>query len=778
MPPEAPATEIPAPATPFPVAETPEPAPTPAPQPEPGSNVPPALPAPLWFIAAGSGQVLRLERDGFTVTPVTSEAAPVEAFDVVGTLLALVTGNDLVLIDLAAGTRTVKVAGAPFDGEDYEAMHREKIGRPAISPDGSTIVFARNGIQTISTGADNTVTELLPNSPFPDFSDPDFEFPEGPLRIFGGATWSPDGQRLVVSFGYYPEAGNLGLYEMADGSFVDLGDLPVPGDLFIPTCCDATWSADSTTLWITSDITIYGVPGITRVDAIGRSLHPVIFHDFSDPDDTPKLFRSALPGADGSLLTFMGEAWEPGAIPPFNMTRVEADGTIAPFGMGLPTAWLYLGREALWSPDGSGIVLAETRYNSRWDDLGTLRWFYPDARMPLTLPITGHDLRWGSPVQPLSADPDLDTLRAQAATDFDVIVGEDVDAIDVVRVLSADRPLWAAFSTGFHSWDPPRGHFVALYEWSGSGWVNLGQIDLSDGGMVADEVVYSPDYNSAVTQAYLNREDVWLLVSGGVGAHGGLLVLLRHTGDALVPVATHFNSSPGAGFVEDVTGDGLHELVLDQTEAYIFCYACGVRLADYELRYWDGTALVSHLPEAVTEGGISAENREAINQALLYARAGLWSDVANTLYGVDGGSNAAARRTLAWLRLTEAGRALYGYESPYPLLSRLFYGDYPGATFSFYEMTPQQILDPAGPWLVGTVGEIWMDPWLPEIVAISDRALALQPDNAGAWFLRGWAKYVLNSADASARADIAQAAALNPANVIYTPVADYLATLP
>lgn len=771
----APVEPTAAPVEPTAAPSEPTAVPTAAPT-EPSTPALTVLPAAVYFISAHNQQVQRLERDGVMVTPITAEAGPVLDYDVRGDWLVYVVNNDLIALDLASGTRTVKVAGAPFDPEDYEAAYRERIAHPRIAPDGSRIAFARDGIQTVSLGPDATIATLLANDALPDFSNPDVVFPEGPLRVFNGADWSPDGARLVVRFGYYPEGGGLGLYDVADGSFVDLNDLP-GDDPNTVTCCEAAWSADGTTLYITSDILVYGAPGVTRVDAVARAKSALVAHDFEDASQPIRLFRSALPQPDGSLLTFGGQVYDFGETSGYTASRVTADGAVASLELG-PLNYLFLGRDILWAPDGSGVLLSQARYNSRWDDLGTLRWFYTDARLPLTLPISGHTLRWSGPPQAVTAEPDLAALKAQAAADFGVALGTDVDDIQLLRVLAADRVLYAPYSVGSHSWDPPKGHFVGLYEWTADAWQQLAQIDFADAGTVGDEVVYGPDYAGDLRQAYLNRDDIWLFLEGGVGAHGGLALLLRHDGSALGVAAFGFNSSPGAGYIEDVNGDGFHELILDETEPYVFCYACGVRLASYTILRWDGSAVTAWTPTPVTSSAVDAASRDSLNQALDLARAELWLDVESTLYGVDPGSDETAQFNLAYLRLTAAGRANAAYGSPFPLLAYFFYGDYASATFALDGFTPAEILDPNGPWLVGTVAEGFFEPWLPTIVEISSLAIAQQPDNSGAYFLRGWANYLQDAADASARADIAQAAALNPSNVIYSPVAAYLATLP
>ena len=71
----------------------------------------------------------------------------------------------------------------------------------------------------------------------------------------------------------------------------------------------------------------------------------------------------------------------------------------------------------------------------------------------------------------------------------------------------------------------------------------------------------------------------------------GVCNIVRLAGDVLSEELDNFSSSAGACQVMDVDGDGANEVVLDATDYYVFCYACGVRKYDYTVQRWNGHGL-------------------------------------------------------------------------------------------------------------------------------------------------------------------------------------------
>src|SRR5690606_26187150 len=108
--------------------------------------------------------------------------------------------------------------------------------------------------------------------------------------------------------------------------------------------------------------------------------------------------------------------------------------------------------------------------------------------------------------------------------------------------------------------------------------------------MASTEPTHMPDYLSpgSVRQAAIVPDELWIALDGGAGAHSGVYHLLRFTGDALTDELAAFNSSPGVGSERDLNGDGVGEAIVNQTEYYVFCYACGVRIPAFGLWRWTG----------------------------------------------------------------------------------------------------------------------------------------------------------------------------------------------
>jgi len=123
----------------------------------------------------------------------------------------------------------------------------------------------------------------------------------------------------------------------------------------------------------------------------------------------------------------------------------------------------------------------------------------------------------------------------------------------------------------------------------------------------------------SLTQVQVEPGQVWLELQSGAGAHSGCYDLLRFDGQELRLAASGFNSSPGAGWTGDLNGDGNLDVVLDQTEPYVFCYACSVRLRQYQVLTWDGQDLaevrLNELPATAPQ-----PLREANDRAVELAR--------------------------------------------------------------------------------------------------------------------------------------------------------------
>jgi len=180
--------------------------------------IPDILPAALYFLQ--DGQIQRLESDGVTLTQFTQEAQPITDFDVspVDARLVYVAGNSLIEANPQYGTRIVKVVGTPLGEKpppDWVVPH---ISSPHFSPDGSQIAFGLNGINLIPAGEATEYTLLLPSDPYPEPNNP----PRSAVRFFFPDQWSPDGTKLAVFMAYWPEGGNIALFDLPTSSLIEI----------------------------------------------------------------------------------------------------------------------------------------------------------------------------------------------------------------------------------------------------------------------------------------------------------------------------------------------------------------------------------------------------------------------------------------------------------------------------------------------------------------------------------------------------------------------------
>ena len=328
-----------------------------------------------------------------------------------------------------------------------------------------------------------------------------------------------------------------------------------------------------------------------------------------------------------------------------------------------------------------------------------------------------------------------------------------------VEVLPLTPDLWAAYTSGFRAFDPLKNHAVAIFSQEDGFWIELGRVELECGDYVDSR---------SIRQVALDQTSIWLAADTGAGAHSGCFDLLRWDGAALTIAASGFNSSPGAGDVRDVDGDGQPEVVLNATDPYVFCYACGVRLYNISILRWDGTQLLpvelSPLPDDTV-----ADLREANNRAVELAGASLFPAALPLIDAALG--YAPSDERVYWnhklIHALAQGRSDYAGSTPYPLLNWVFYGDWDAAQAELSEYTPAQLFDPQRVLLQETAAAGWEEALADWILAYSGPALAAQPELAPAWFLQGWAHFLKDPSDPAVRTDVEQAARLAPDEALY-----------
>jgi hypothetical protein len=393
----------------------------------------------------------------------------------------------------------------------------------------------------------------------------------------------------------------------------------------------------------------------------------------------------------------------------------------------------------------------------------------PNTAVPTEPPIT---------TPPPTAVPDTDDLLAIVQADLPA------NAFDGVTVMplyapESERRLWAVHSTGFRNFDldPLPNHFLAIYTYEDGSWLELARENLNPDTV---EFYASPDIlpEQGVNQVDVNQAYIWLAVDGNVGAHGGTFQLYRFDGATLHLEAAASSDSPGVGYLEDLNDDGRPELILRLHDYYVFCYACGVRNLYFQVLTWDAVnermLEVSIQPMLMGQQGHPA--RPFTNRAVELANAGLWLDA---LIQIEAAEQIAAQTAeptdtfiLEWdaalIRFyNDAWQAELGH-SPYPLLTHIFRGDYGAAIDIMRNEPPDQIFNNGTPLIRGTVAE-GNEQWLASyLLGQVNPTITVQPNLAAAYYLRAWATFLQNPANPQIRSDLAQAAALDPAEPLYS----------
>jgi hypothetical protein len=324
--------------------------------------------------------------------------------------------------------------------------------------------------------------------------------------------------------------------------------------------------------------------------------------------------------------------------------------------------------------------------------------------------------------------------------------------------------LWAVASHGMSMGDPSQVHFVAIYTHAGGDWKQLDRFELTN------DHYLDP---TGLAQVDIEPKNIWLEAQGGAGAHSGCYDLLRFDGSKLHSEISSCSSSPGNGRIEDVDGDGTPDVVLDATDYYVFCYACGVREINFRVMRWDG-AQMSEIKLAPLPG--TGELHDLTNQAIELAQAGFWKDaqaaITQTLLLQQ--DNQDAKWAAGLIRLTATARAEQAHSGAYPLLDNLYYGDYAAVLELLRAQKPAELWSTETPLVKGTTAGGWEQQVSDVITRTTDLALTLKPDLATAYFLRGWGVHLTDPKNPSVLADIERAAQLDPNEALFSESLEYL----
>ncbi len=348
------------------------------------------LPAPVYFSAVGTGQIMRMERDGRTISQITFESQMLLGFDVavdVGTITYVMgEGANATLVALDGGGRRELLSG--------------RVSTPKISPDGRTVVFRVDDPtpgQAAGAGALSSGVWSIPSSggrPSIVQADDSLEgqgTPDGTAWSYTPVGYNKSGQRLL-----------LWAYNTA-GPGIPGGDLIVlnlsgTAPVRTSTCCeDAAWSVDGSAITISG-----GGPGpdqrygLYRIDAATGAERALI----AQGDTSYPLVTGARQLLDGEVYAFYQKvsgdvfSWDTPFTP--QMVRVAADGTIT----RLRQDSYQLGG-ILWREDASGALIVRAGITNGEALTETMLWLDASGSAAVNTRAVGFFPRWADSMRPL-----------------------------------------------------------------------------------------------------------------------------------------------------------------------------------------------------------------------------------------------------------------------------------------------------------------------------------------------------------------------------------------
>ena len=331
------------------------------------------------------------------------------------------------------------------------------------------------------------------------------------------------------------------------------------------------------------------------------------------------------------------------------------------------------------------------------------------------------------------------------------------------------RQWWVVYSLDMRNFelDKTAAHFVAIYSYDDDQWQERARVTLVE---QQNGVNLEPDYLEDVRQVTIAPGKLWIQVKGGMGLHSGSYHLLSFDGITLQPEAVAFSSSPNVGYVTDLNGDGLNEVVIRRFEYYIFCYACEVYYPFYEVYTWQNDDLVLLAISDLTGRYQGSPFAELNRKAVAFAQADLWAEALHAINDAVAQAGAADPPTTAgslrWnqrlIRMIHDAHLKAIETSAYPLINEVFYGDYARAVDRMHAYQAADLFRTDSPLIVGTVAEGWTENLGEYLVNHTGRALAVVPDRAEIYFVGAWGKFLVNPDDPAIGADLERAARLQP----------------
>lgn len=334
---------------------------------------------------------------------------------------------------------------------------------------------------------------------------------------------------------------------------------------------------------------------------------------------------------------------------------------------------------------------------------------------------------------PATATPDASGLLAS-------LQGETI----VVGLYStADASYFATIASGMlENYDDP--HPLIIYRKTGGTFTEVARHDFVDYEYIMG-IELLPEYANNNAQ---------FLVWGGIGAHSSFSTRFSFDGTTLSKQAEYASSAAGGAtdFI-DLDDDGKREIIADNTDYYVFCYACGVRLYGELIYVWDGTTFV--------EQRLQDSSDPKLQQAITYARAERWNKVAEALQSVGAPQNDTDKWTIIQLERLVVKRTPNDDDASL-FLSNVFFGDYDAAIDLMRRHPVDELIDDQGAFFSEENMSGFSDLVSENVVRFTTTALTQDESLTSARFLRGWAQLLVDPRSPSGLADIQAVAKEDP----------------
>ena len=330
--------------------------------------------------------------------------------------------------------------------------------------------------------------------------------------------------------------------------------------------------------------------------------------------------------------------------------------------------------------------------------------------------------------------------------------------------LPQDQSVWLVHSLGLRPFGAVAdSHAAVLYRYEVGQWQELARVDL-----------ITPDimFEGGINPVELGDGRYWFTENSFVGAHGNCFELLRYDFNTFEVDLSHCHSS-NAGAMGDLNSDGQADIFLNQSDDYVFCYACGVRYPYYDLfEFVDGVWQplgVRPLPVDAP-----ADLRNLNNEAVRLFQLGLFKQAAEQINQIVGDMPLVLWNQII-INMHADDARFQAQSGPLPILGHIFYGDYEAALDMMRIYAPADLFTVQNnPLLVGTVAEGWEDTFAQWVTSTTVSVVAGQPEMASAHFLYAWGLYLADPTEERVLRALEMAVSLDPDEPLYQDSLDYM----